>query len=267
MGGALTYGGYRQQFVAFIGVLLPVPMPGRQIEYMTGGQKVAWLSGYDEFPDTGDGGQTYYYFTLVPGHRVTMNWNQYPLHPQQVEQPLTGSLARLLSQWPSAFRYGNDLLLSPVPFSDNAPGHVGDGYFGSQQGFRITGSYAVTENGHRIAHGSPVNGIPAIKVAAAPAVISLRLTAGRWGSQYPLSPGSQTTWTWKSAPPAAGAEVPPSWQCGPVSFGRHCVVQPLMALNYRVRGMALDGLTPPGPQAIGLTVGHIQLGGHAGSLA
>jgi hypothetical protein len=262
-GGTVAWGGYGPQFAALIGVPLPVPMPGRQTQYMTGGSKIAWLSGYDEFSDTAEGGQTFYYFTLTPGRRVAMNWNQYPLHPQQVEQPLTGSLARLLSQWPSAFRYRNDLLLSPVPFSDNTPGHVGAGYFASEQGFRATGSYAVTENGRRIAHGNPVNGIPAIKVTAAPAVISLRLTAGRWGSRYPLSPGSQTTWTWKSAPPVAGAEVPPSWQCGPVSFGRHCVVQPLMTLNYRVRGMALDGLTPPGRQAIGLTVGHIQLGGHA----
>ncbi len=262
-GGTLTWGGYGPQFAVLLGVPLPVPMPGRQIQYMTGGSKIAWLSGYDEFPDTGDGGQTYYYFTLPAGHQVTMNWNQYPLHPQQVEQPLTGSLARLLPQWPSAFRYRNDLLLSPVPFSDNTPGHVGDGYFGSEQGFRITGSYAVTENGRRIAHGNPVNGIPAIKVTATPAVISLRLTAGRWGSQYPLSPGSQTTWTWRSAPPAAGAEVPPGWQCEPASAGRRCAIQPLMTLNYRVRGMALDGLTPPGTQAIGLTVGHIQLGGHA----
>jgi hypothetical protein len=37
----------------------------------------------------------------------------------------------------------------------------------------------------------------------------------------------------------------------------------MMTLDYQVHGLSLHGTTAPGRQVIGLTVGHLQLGGHA----
>jgi hypothetical protein len=37
-----------------------------------------------------------------------------------------------------------------------------------------------------------------------------------------------------------------------------CAIQPLLTLNYQVQGMSLTGHTPPGHQAIEVSVGHLQ---------
>jgi hypothetical protein len=261
-GATLAFGGYPGQFESvLLGALQPVPLPGLQTEYMTGGRNIAWLSGYEQFIRTGAGGQTDTYRPLLAGQQLTQNWNQYPLAPQADEQLLTGALGRLLAGYPSALRYGNQLWLNPVAFSDNEPGHTGQGFFANGPHVALTGSYALYQDGKQIAHGNPADlntdFIPPIQLSPRPATLRFEYSAGRWGRLYPHSPASQTTWTWRSAA-QPHAQVPATWSCAFASIGRRCAAQPLMTLTYQVHGMALDGQTAPGRQVIGLRVGHFQ---------
>jgi hypothetical protein len=152
-------------------------------------------------------------------------------------------------------------MLSPTTFSDNVRGHTGTGFTGNGPRVKVSGSYAVYQDGVEIAHGNPVNGIPGVSVSHRPAVIRFVLRAARRGRPYVLSPASRTVWTWRSAPRPA-ATVPPSWICDLLTSHR-CAVQPMMTLDYHVHGMALNGTTARRHQVIGLTVGHIQLVRHA----
>jgi hypothetical protein len=63
----------------------------------------------------------------------------------------------------------------------------------------------------------------------------------------------------RSAP--SPAVVPRSWVCVTLQFNptRKCVVEPMLTLNYQVRALGLNGIVPAGPQAISVSVGHIQL--------
>lgn len=157
-------------------------------------------------------------------------------------------------------------MLFPVAFSDNASGHIGAGFWGSN-GPQGTGSYAVYEDGVRVAHGNPVTvpgnpftGLPSVRLHHKRSVIRFVLSGSRRRS-YPLSAAFRTAWTWRSRPEPA-ATLPPSWYC--ISPGsRPCAVQAMMTLCYRVHGMSLHGTTAPGRQVIGLAVGHLQLSGHA----
>jgi hypothetical protein len=45
---------------------------------------------------------------------------------------------------------------------------------------------------------------------------------------------------------------------GAVSLIHRCAIQPLLTLDYQVQGLSLTGHTPPGPQAIDVSVGHLQ---------
>jgi hypothetical protein len=190
---------------------------------------------------------------LPAGRRLRVDWNQYPLHPQPVEQLLTGSLAREFPLIPSAVRAGDELTLNPVAFSDNTPGHFGPGFTGAGPGVRVTAAYSMTQNGTTIARGNAVAGIPPVRLSSRRAVIRLTLTAGRRGATFPLSPASRTVWTWRSGR-VPGATLPQGWICASTP-NRRCAAQPLLALDYHVAGLALDGLTAPGRQRIGLTVG------------
>lgn len=90
-----------------------------------------------------------------------------------------------------------------------------------------------------------------------PSLISFTLNAARTGPAYRLSASSQTTWTWRSAPDP-GATVPSSWYCSQSQSGqllRRCVVQPLLTLNYQVRGLTLSATAPAGRQLVRLHVG------------
>ena len=58
--------------------------------------------------------------------------------------------------------------------------------------------------------------------------------------------------------------VPEPWICQTgLSAGtgqtRHCAVQPMMMLAYRVAGLGLNGATAPGSQVVGLAVSHLPL--------
>ncbi len=217
-------------------------VPGTATLYLTGGPSIAWFSSYGTQGDA--------WHTVRAGQRLTENWNNYPLHPQPYVQLLRGRLARLEFQTPSAERVGDRLWLIPTPFSDNTIGHFGDVY-------GYDGSYTITQDGARIGHGNPIDGIDPVRLSAGPSVVSLSLSLVRSGD--PLSPATSTTWTWRSRREPR-ATVPASWACyGRTSFTRRCAVQPLLTLNYQVRDLALDGIVPAEPQAIHVTVGHLQL--------
>jgi hypothetical protein len=255
IGGALASGGAFD----FGCLYLPVRLPGTQTQYLSTGPNVIWQTSYGESPTSNAGGQSDDLRSFRAGQQATQDWNAYPLHPQPGTQVLHGSLAALFPSFPSAFRAGDTLTLDTTPFSDNYPGHAGTG-FSTGPGAKVSGSYAIYQNGILIAHGNPAHGITPVRVIATPAVISFTLTASRQGPAFPLSPASTTTWIWHTERQPA-ATVSPSWACGLASTGyqRRCAVQPMMTLTYQVAGLALNGTTAPGPQTITLTASHLPL--------
>jgi hypothetical protein len=277
-GQVLGWGGSLVQWQNGVGgLLLPLRLPGTLTQYVTGGRSVVWddavypqsrLAGYGQ----------YGLLSPRPGARLTVNWGQYPLHPQPAAQPLTGAAARLLWEPPSAYRIGNTLVLRVDPFSDNTAGHLAPDQAGEPG---VSGRYAVYQNGTEIARGNPFTpsgphsgGGPAsgagttVQLTARPSVIRLVMSVSRRVTS-PLSDTATTVWTWRSRRNHR-ARVPNGWFCQAREFGplvRTCAVQPMLALDYHVRGMALDGLTAPGRQVIGLDAGPIPPGGRAGVTA
>jgi len=239
----------------------PFHLPGTQTQYVSTGPTAVWQTSYGELRVVAPGGQSDVLRHFRPGQQVTQDWNAYPLHPQPDIQVLHGLLGLRFPGFPAAFRAGNTLTLSPQAFSDNYPGHFGTGFSGGD-GMKVTGSYAVYQNGKQIAGGSPVHGIKPVRLSTKPSTIRFTLTANRQSSMFRFSPETTTTWTWHSAP-RPNATVPRSWSCGFTKTGlqRHCAVQPMMTLNYQVAGLALNGTTAAGPQTVSLSVGHIQPAG------
>jgi hypothetical protein len=240
----------------------PLKLPGRQIQYMNGNPAVLWYSEYWEFQTTSNffAGQIDPMRSLHAGQHLTEDWNRYPLHPApDVSLAGSGALATQLS----AGRIGNLLTLDVTPFSDNQRGHLGTGFFtglfdGSDA--RMSGHYEIDQNGAQVAAGNALSGIPPVRLSRHPSVIRFLLTAARIGKRYVLSPSSRTVWTWRSRRDAS-ATLPPAWFCGEQSFAttQQCAVQPMMTLRYQVGRLAMDGSAPAGRQAIGISVGHIQL--------
>jgi hypothetical protein len=243
---------------------IPLSLPQDQTQYLSAAPSVVWQTS-DSAPA---GGQSDGFRTYRAGRQLTVGWGAYPLHTQPDVQTidLGGILAGEFSMFPSAFRIGNRLslgvrfrntdfvTLDVNPFSDNYPGHIGLAHG--------TGAYAIYQNGVRIAHGNPSDGIGPVRLTARPSLIRFTMTT-RWRLRLlRLSRTSSTTWTWHSRR-QPGATVPPDWTCG---FGKpitRCAVQPMMTLDYHIRRLALDGTAPAGRQVIGLDVGHIQPGGQS----
>jgi hypothetical protein len=253
-----TLGGYVFPDGLFTGSCryLPLSLPQAQTQYLSAGPSVTWATNYS----WAEGGQNDYFRVYRAGQQLTQDWGAYPLHPQPYVQPLHGFVAEDFSIQPSAFRIGNTLTLNMTPFSDNVPGHTGTGYTGGRKA-GVTGSYAIYQNGVRIAHGNPARQVSPVRVTGRPSLIRFTLTARRDRPQTRLSVASSTTWTWHTRRQPT-ATVPPAWWCGRYP-SRRCAVQPMITLNYHVRGLALNGTTAAGRQVIGLDAGHIQLGGQA----
>jgi hypothetical protein len=264
VGGWDTFGGFAGQLAGgLFAQVLPFSLPSQQVQYFSAGPGIAWQFDYMANENSFAFCPCDAWRTLPAGGQLTEDWNAYPLHPQPDVQLLTGALSADEPQYPSAFRVGNVLNLYETPFSDNYLGHIGVGFYGPFSGV-MADSYDVYQNGKRIAHGNPADGIEPVKVSSKPSAIRFVLNAGTWGSQYPLSPASSTVWTWTTrADPAA--RVPHSWYCeynlvnGNVELGHRCAIQPLLTLDYQVQGLSLTGHTAPGPQAVDVSVSHVQL--------
>ena len=262
-----TAGGTPYQIeTSFIGAdAFPLDLPARQVQYLSASPAMLWQSFYSAYRAIAagqtPGGQTSAFRLLHPGERLTQAWGQYPLHPgPNVSFPGSPILVQ-----PSADRAGNTLNLDITPFSDNQPGDTGDGWdvpFPATVN-QVSGSYAVYQNGVRIAGGAAPVGDTSLAVSAAlgarPALVKFVLTASRVSSQYRLSATSHDVWTWHSRP-QPGATVPAPWLCSfAAGLGRDCAVQPMITLDYQVARLGLDGAACPGRQAIAITAGHIQL--------
>jgi hypothetical protein len=154
-----------------------------------------------------------------------------------------------------------------TPFSDNTPGHLGNGFASDASGgsTRVTGRYEIDQDGKKIAGGNAVTaagGLPAVTARAAlsprPSTIRFTLDASLTGTPDGLSTQSQTTWTWRSAHESGGA-LPPSsgWVCA--NYTLECRVEPLLTLQYAVAGMAPDGTALPGRQILNIEAGHLPL--------
>ncbi len=265
VGSWSSFAVFPAQFGELLAPLLPVSLPIVQTEYFSAGPGIAWQSQYVQYRSTLAGGQTDATRTFPAGQHLTEDWGTYPLHPQPVVQLLGGRFADLAPKLPAAYRTGNELNLDETPFSDNTPGHLG-GYIPARHAGTSVASYAVYENRTRIAAGTfPFGVLPGqqiqVRVSPKPSVIRFVLDAATRGPVYPLSPSSQTTWTWKTyAQPRA--QLPDGWYCGITDYTKvihKCAVQPLLTLSYLVHGMSLAGLAAPGAQQVDISVGHLQL--------
>ena len=265
-----TFGVFAAQDLGFalFGEPWSFTLPQTQIQYFSAGPALIWA---EEYGDSDYGlccGDIGAYTTLRPGQQLTHDWNAYPLHPQPNRRLLHGPLAARFPELQSSvsdFRTGNLLNVDSGPFSDNYPGDIATGPQ-LAPGNRITEPYAIYQNGRRIARGNLAGATtaPAVRVSGRPSAIRFVLTARETSPLLPLSPASQTTWTWHTRRDP-GATIPSAWTCyaGLTVATRHCAVQPEITLDYHIAGLSLRGTTRPGPQAIGLDISHIQLGGHA----
>lgn len=270
-GAWLTEGGTPNEVsvAGFGGLFIPLRLPGRQVEYLSAKPAMLWQSLYLQyqttFPGQPEGGQTAGFRLFRPGQHLNQAWGAYPLHPAS-NVVFPGSLLMRSS----ATRAGNTLSLDLTPFSDNQTGHTGTGLAVLPPAAHddVTGTFALYQNGKKIAGGNAVNstsGFGDLQVSAVlspkPSVIRFVVTASRASTHYRLSATSRDVYTWHTRPRLA-ATIPAPWLCnfapGPVSADRHCAVQPMMTLDYNVVGMAANGTTKPGNQAITITVGHIQ---------
>ena len=271
-----TFGGTPQQLRTqglFVTAALPLGLPGRQVQYLSAIPPTLWQSGYSEFTQNRsgqtNGGQLDAFRLLRGGAHLTVNWNQFPLHPgPNVVLAQTGMFPTL----PSASRAGNKLTLDITPFTDNVFGHLGAGFFHIPAKVEhITGSYALFQNGRRIAGGNAVkaasfNGDLLLHAKLSPGAsqIKFALTASRAGKSYPLSATSRDVWTWPSRPEPK-ATVPAGWYCNyfivhhVLRFNRHCAVQQMMTLRYHVSGLSLHGTAAPGRQSVAITAVPLQL--------
>lgn len=249
------------------GEVLPLRMPARQVQYLSAGPAMLWRRQYWEFGDALAGGQADTLRVLHPGQHLTEQWGAYPLHTApNVSLPGAG----LFLTVPSAVRAGNKLILDTTPFSDNLRGHTGTGFANGtfRAVGRVAGSYALFQDGKKIAGGDAVKaagGSPALGIEAAlkprPSAIRFVVTASRTGKQYTLSTRITDAWTWRSRPDPA-AIVPAPWLCGFTPSGqpvRRCAVQPMLTLRYHVAGLGLAGTAPGGRQVLDLTADHLQL--------
>ncbi len=268
-GGWGVFGAFAAQLPGLlIATVFPFALPSTQVQYYSADPTLAWSEFYNEYNSFSffGAGQSEAFRVYRAGQRLSEDWNTYPLHPQPDVQLLTGRLGADLLVLPSALRTGNALTLTPNPFSDNYPGHTGSVSFSFATGkAQADGSYAVYQNGKKVAHGNPVYGIKPVPLSPQPSMIKFVLSERRQpAAKYPLSTAATTTWTWKSSR-QPGATVPRNWYCGFTRAGlvRRCAVQPMMTLSYHVRGLPLDGRAAAGQQHIELDAGHIQLAAQA----
>ena len=242
----------------------PLKLPQRRIEYTSVGTGLLWKAVLTT--NAGDFLQNDGFRQYHARQRAREDWNRYPLHVG-VNADLLGAANPFVLP-PSAGRAGDTLSIDMTPFSDNLPGHAGNGYAFDIGGARISGGFEIDQNGKKIAAAKVVEPalpdllIPAVRLSARPSVIRLVLTAARNGRQYPLSTSSQTIWTWHSSH-EAGTTLRAGWTCASTFLSgvlsHDCAAEPLLTLQYAVGGLALDGSAAAGPQVLDVSVGHLQL--------
>ena len=274
-GFTFTFGGTPAEVSAVGGVSLGFtpPMPGGQIQYLSASLPTVWSSGYTQFGQASSGGQAGAYRGFRGGQQVTADWGRYPLHPTaNMVLPGTRALGSSFPTLPTAARAGNLLTLDMTPFGDNQPGDTGSGYAGSCNGIRCASTYALYQNGRKIAGGNAVKAagpfndlLVQARLSPRPARLAFVLTASRASRRYRLSATSRDVWTWSTRRQPA-ATVPTPWTCGEtiapggqIGYPHRCAVQPMLMLAYQIARLSLSGTTRPGRQVISINVRHLQL--------
>jgi hypothetical protein len=261
-GLAKTFPAFPFQTACPVGVVVyfGLQFPRAMTEYLATTPQLSWENQYilntaQDF----SGGEVGAPQTYLPGSHVTDNLGAYPLHPapDYVVSTVPGAAPAQVS----ASRAGNTLRLFLTAFSDSVPGHLGQGTFPP---VKTTGSYSILDNGKQVAGGTLPNFFGQFS-ASAPlsrfnSYVQFKLKTSEAASLNPLSTATNTTWSWPSSPPPAGAKVPAGWTCLPGGqLSTACSVQPMMTLRYGIVGESLGGTTSPGPQVIKLSVNHLQL--------
>jgi hypothetical protein len=274
-GTEALYGVFPAQWQTVPGVLfLPRRVPRRQTEYLAGNPAIRWSGAFPQSVNGAAEGQAAGLTIFHAGQRLAESWNAYPLH-EGYNTDLIGA-ANVAPAIPSASRKGNALTLDVMPFSDSVPGHESfEALYGglAELPGRITGHYQIEENGKTIAAGNPLKGFKevgpngefhdTVTLSPHPAAIRFVLAVSQKAKVPTISTASRTVWTWRSKRDGA-ARLPAGWTCGLTRYGRpaggrSCAAEPMMTLEYAVRGESLLGSTNPGPQVVRLSVGHLQL--------
>jgi hypothetical protein len=257
----IALGGPARQYgeTGFTAVSTSLPMPGNRAIYFQAQPAAVWLPAVTYGPLT----QTGTWQVVHAGQEPATNWNAYPLHPAPNAPPAGVTQPTVTS----ASRTGNKLVLDITPFSDNTPGHTGSAP-DRFSGIAGSGSYAIYDNGSKIAGGKARTSSPSgdlyasAMVSPKPSRIEFTLSTSRRAPGSDLSGTSQDTWTWPSrAQPRA--IVPAPWYCGAslthrrIVYDRHCAVQDMMTLDYQLAREARDGSTPAGPQSLGIAINHL----------
>ena len=236
-------------------------MPGTQIQYMSANPQVAYQVCYYQFTTSPSAGRSTACSRSGPASGSPRTGTPTRSTPSPRCSCCPARWAWLYTAIPTAFRTGNKLPLIPNPFSDNALGTSAAGPSSRGPGVKVSGRYAVYQNGILIAHGNPANDYSLPPPAAGhpePEARGDPVRAERDPARRPLPavPGQPDR-----VDLALGAGPAP--RCRPpggAGHGRHCAAQPMMTLNYQVHGLGINEATAPGRQAIGLTVGHIEPG-------
>jgi hypothetical protein len=273
-GAEARYGVFPAQWAALPGVFyFSTRLPRRQADYLTGNPAILWSGAF--LQNNVGGGQSDDLRTFHAGQRFAESWNAYPLHAGY-NTNLIGA-ANVAGAIPSASRKGDALTLDVMPFTDSTLGHVSASGFDA--GFDrskpvVSGHYEIDENGKVIAAGNPLEKLKqvgpsgefhdTVRLSPHPATVRFVLSAAETAKVAGLSTSSRTVWSWRSARGSSGARLPAGWNCGLTRFGtpgggRSCAVEPMMTIEYAVARLSLLEATQPGPQAIHLSVGHLQL--------
>jgi hypothetical protein len=233
--------------------------PTTQLVYLSASGLLSWQTQFIQNFQLGiSGGQLGQPQAYLPGEQQTQDFGAYPLHPAPNVR-LT-NVPGVPPEQVSAGRAGNTLRLALTAFSDNVPGHIGQGTFPP---VKTSARYEIDQNGTKIAGGTVPNFYgpfaAAAKLSPAPSTVRFTLNTAESATLNPLSTASHTVWTWRSAP-APDPRLPTGWTClpGGAADGA-CAVQPMMTLRYGVIGLGLDGATAPGQQVVLVQVGHLQL--------
>jgi hypothetical protein len=233
--------------------------PTTQLVYLTASPVLSWQTQFIQNFQLGtSGGQYGPPLAYLPGQQQTQNFGAYPLHP--APNVRLSNVPGVPPDQVSAGRAGNTLRLALTAFSDNVPGHLGQGTFPP---VTTSARYEIDQNGTKIAGGTVPNFYGAFsataKLSPAPSTVRFSLNTAESAKLNPLSTASHTVWTWRSVP-TPDARLPAGWTCLPGGVADHaCAVQPMMTLRYSVVGLGLDGATAPGQQVVSVLVGHLQL--------
>jgi len=273
-GAEARYGVFPVQWATIPGVFyIGRRLPRQQADYLTGNPATLWSGTF--LQSNLGGGQSDDLRIFHAGQPFAESWNAYPLHAGY-NTNLIGA-ANVAGAIPSASRKGDALTLDVTPFSDSTLGHVGaSGFYAGFGGPKpvVSGHYEIDENGKVIAAGNPLEKFKqvgpsgefhdTVRLSPRPATVRFVLNAAEKAKVAGVSTGSRTVWSWRSARESSGARLPAGWNCGLTRFGtpaggRSCAVEPMMTIEYAVARLSLLEATQPGPQAIHLSVGHLQL--------